>query len=108
MSAVAQSSGLAERERSRAAEMTIGKVTGHISRDSWPSRVSGTDVGPLEAWQEAEPIHYPTARRGAVARFHAPTETIMLARQGGLVTCYPLSNRPQTEQQYILSQVTDE
>lgn len=102
------SDDVAARERRRAAEMTIGEVSTHVRRGSWPERAPDADVGPLEAWREATPIHYPKARRGAVARFHEPTELILLARQGGLVTCYPLSNRPRDTRRYIRNQVTEQ
>ncbi|KDE59578.1 hypothetical protein EL22_19955 [Halostagnicola sp. A56] len=93
-------------ERRRAAEMSIGRVSDHITTDTWPDRV-GTDVDLREAWRDAEPVHYPSASNACVARLYE-MEVILLARQGALMTCIPLWHRAEDEQQYIRSQVTDQ
>lgn len=96
-------------ERRRAAEMTIGEVSGHIRQETWPTRSPPhAEVGPREAWKEAEPVHYPSAKRSCVARYHPETDTLLLARQGGLVTVLRLMDRPWSERIYIRNQVTDE
>lgn len=97
----------AKRERRRAAEHSVAEITGHVE-DQWLER--RLDVGDLdleEAWREADPIHYPSAHRGAVARYHRRTDTVLLARQGGLVTCIELMDRPLEERLYVRKQVSD-
>lgn len=105
MSAVSLSPNPAS-ERQRAAEMSIGAVSAHITTETWPDRV-GIDVDLREAWQDAEPVHYPNASNACVARLYE-LEVLLLARQGALVTCIPLRHRTQNEQQYIRNQVTDQ
>ena len=98
---------IARRERRRAAEHSVGNITGHVE-ERWPDRALFDDIDLEEAWCNAEPVHYPSANRGAVARYHRRTDTVLLARQGGLVTCIELMDRPQSERIYIRNQVTDE
>ncbi|AFZ73081.1 hypothetical protein [Natronobacterium gregoryi] len=98
---------VAERERRRAADLSIGEISGHVE-DRWPNRALLDDVDVEEAWTEASPVHYPSAHRGAVARYHRRTDTVLLARQGGLVTCIELMDRPWSERIYIRNQVIDQ
>lgn len=100
-------SDVAERERRRAAEHSLGTVSGHVE-DRWPDRALLEDVDVEDAWREADPIHYPSAHRGAVARYHRRTDTVLLARQGGLVTCIELMDRPWSERIYVRNQVIDQ
>ncbi|WP_265112235.1 hypothetical protein [Halosolutus halophilus] len=97
---------VAEHERRRAAEVSIGEITDHVE-DRWSDRALLDDVDVQEAWQEAAPIHYPSAYRGAVARYHRRTDTVLLARQGGLVTCIELMDRPWSARVYVRNQVID-
>ncbi len=85
--------------------MPIGHVSRHIRQESWPQRVPDADVEPFEAWEAAEPVHYPSAANGCVARLYRPTSTILLARQGALVTCVPLYERERWERQYVRDQI---
>ncbi|WP_137288601.1 hypothetical protein [Natronorubrum halophilum] len=101
------SDDVAARERRRATEHSLGTVSGHV-KDQWSVRALIDDVDVEEAWQEAKPIHYPSAKRGAVARYHRRTDTVLLARQGGLVTCIKLMDRPWSERIYVRNQVTEQ
>ncbi|SFS63720.1 hypothetical protein [Halostagnicola kamekurae] len=97
---------IADRERLRAAEHVVG-ATEHVE-DQWPDRALVDDVDIEQAWSEATPIHYPSARRGAVARYHRRSDTVILARQGAITTCIELMDRPWSERIYIRKQVTDQ
>ncbi|ADD05183.1 uncharacterized protein Nmag_1607 [Natrialba magadii ATCC 43099] len=96
-----------ERERQRAADHAVGEITGHVE-DQWVARSPLDDVDVEQAWQEAYPVHYPSAHRGAVARYHRRTDTVLLARMGAIVTCIELMDRPWSERIYIRNQVTDQ
>lgn len=100
---------VADRERRRAADHSLAGVTDHVE-EQWPDRaLPGFEDADLEdIWDEAHPVHYPSARRGAVARYHRRSETILLARQESLVTIIPLSNRPHNERIYIRNQVIEQ
>ena len=47
------------------------------------------------------------ARENAYARYHPPTDLILLARWGELVTCIDLNDRPHREQTYVRNQASD-
>ncbi|OVE83167.1 hypothetical protein [Natronolimnobius baerhuensis] len=99
--------GIAEYERQRAAEHSLGEITGHVE-DQWHDRALLEDIDVEEAWQEAAPVHYPSTHRGAVARYHRRNDTVLFARQGGLITCIKLMDRPWSERIYVRNQVTDQ
>ena len=107
MSATTPDSDVAARERQRAARMSIGEISNHVHNYTWPRRAGKSSAGPLEAWRAGEPVHYPGAANGVVARWHRETNTILLARMGCLVTVIPVDDRSQSERQYIRNQVTD-
>ncbi|ELY96553.1 hypothetical protein C482_15543 [Natrialba chahannaoensis JCM 10990] len=98
---------IAEHERQRAADHAVGEITGHVE-DQWVDRALLDDVDVEQAWQAAHPVHYPSAHRGAVARYPRRTDTVLIARQGGLVTCIELMDRPWSERIYVRNQVTDQ
>lgn len=84
----------------------VFQVSYHV-RVQWQDR-GDPDRDDLRAvWREADPVDYPSARNGAYARYHAPTDTVLLARQGALVTCIELSDRPRDEQRHVRTQVSD-
>ncbi|WP_276254088.1 hypothetical protein [Halomontanus rarus] len=70
---------VAQRERWWAAEMSIGNGSSHIERDTWSMWAPFADVGPSEAWAGSQPIHYPSAGNGCVARLYRRTDTVLLA-----------------------------
>ncbi|ELZ12048.1 hypothetical protein C478_10618 [Natrinema thermotolerans DSM 11552] len=83
------------------------EADGH-PRDKWAERSPKPSLNPRIAWLEAVPIDYPSMSPPAkYARFHEVTELIILANEYRLVTFIPLEDRPQDEQQYIRSQVSD-
>lgn len=107
MTAAIQPEAPAQRDRQRAREMAIGHVPDCVYR-KWARRApADCEVDVVTAWEAAEPVHYPGVANGAVARYHPPSGMLVLARQGALVSTYPLGNRPELEQYYIRSQVTD-
>lgn len=97
----------AETERMRAATMGIHGTTDH-ARERWDERAPHAEADVDEAWKQAKPVHYPSASRGAVARYHRPTDTVILARQGSIVTCIDLMDRQWSERIYIRRQVISE
>ncbi|PGF16205.1 hypothetical protein CP556_08825 [Natrinema sp. CBA1119] len=105
MSSTEISEEVAARQRRRAREMAIGEISRHIREESWPIRV-GVDADLRDVWRRAEPVYDPSAANGCVTRLDLETETLLLARQGGLVTCKPLEDRSQTDRRYIRNQVT--
>lgn len=83
-------------------------VSEHVRDDRWPLRSGQGRRNLKRVWWDAEPVDYPSARGpSTVARYHADTDLILIAENGNLTTCIPLSHRPIKEQQFILSQVTD-
>ncbi|WP_254768281.1 hypothetical protein [Salinilacihabitans rarus] len=96
------------RERYRAVEMAIGHVSDHVYR-KWARRAPAhTECDVVTAWHDGEPVHYPSAANGAVARYHRESDMLVLARMGALVSTVPLGDRPRDEQQYVRNQVTSE
>ena len=75
----------------------------------WAKRSPRPKLNAKIAWLEAIPVDYPSAKPPAeCARLHEVTEMILLAEPNGrLVTCIPLEDRPQDEQQYVRSQVSN-
>ncbi|OIB59400.1 hypothetical protein BBD46_01455 [Natrialba sp. SSL1] len=76
--------------------------------DGWDDADPTEALDVEQAWQEAYPIHYPSAHRGAVARYHRRTDTVLLARMGAIVTCIELMDRPWSERIYIRNQVSEQ
>ncbi|WP_049925383.1 hypothetical protein [Halopiger goleimassiliensis] len=96
---------VADPERRRSARMLIGHVPDCAYR-KWNDRAPAEiEIGVIEAWYDADPIHYPNAANNAVVRFDQPSKMSSLACQGALMNCYPLSNRSRVEQQYTRSQL---
>ncbi|MDJ1433961.1 hypothetical protein [Halostagnicola sp. A-GB9-2] len=103
---MASAEDVADRERRRAAEHAVGEIPDHV-QDRWPDRALIDDIDVDQAWREADPIHYPSAHLGAVARYHRRSDTVILARQGAITTCIELMDRPWSERIYIRNQVSD-
>ncbi|QLG47862.1 hypothetical protein [Natrinema halophilum] len=78
--------------------------------DRWTERSAQPKLNPRAAWLEAIPVEYPSINPPAkYARYHQETDLVLLvAGDDTLITCIPLSQRSVKEQQYVLSQVTDE
>lgn len=77
----------------------------------WRARTDPEDRpgynNPLALWEEAADVDVPHARPPAYARFHVPTETILIGRWGWLKTAVPLWHRPPTERRYVREQLED-
>lgn len=81
------------------------RVSDHV-HIRWAERSSHSRLNPRVAWLEAIPIDYPSMSPPAKhARLHEVSEMILLADDYELITCIPLTDRPQDEQQHIRDQI---
>jgi len=73
----------------------------------WEQRVSGewADQSVRTAWRVSEPVDYPRADDGGVARYHEPTGTVLIAHYGVLDTVCDLSRDAGHVQQSVREQV---
>ncbi|QLH78637.1 hypothetical protein HZS55_15665 [Halosimplex rubrum] len=78
-------------------------VSGH-ARDRWRNRTHARLDDLKTAWYEATPVEYPPAKGETYARYHAPTDTVLLARNGELVTVIELTDRPADQQEFVRDQ----
>ncbi|UHQ97923.1 hypothetical protein HYG81_18860 [Natrinema zhouii] len=85
------------------------EISAHARR-RWEKRSSQRHLDPRAAWSEAEPVHYPSLKPPSEhARYHESTDLVLLVAQDGtMTTCIPLSDRSPDEQQYVRNQVTDQ
>jgi len=77
------------------------------AQDRWRDRAERPGGNLRAVWHEATAIDYPSAYQDAYARYHHPTNLVLLARWGELVTCIDLDDRPLREQQHVFSQLED-
>lgn len=58
------------------------------------------------AWEEADPVDYPSCNSDSeYARYHEPSDMIIIGCYGMLRTTFRLSDRPSNEREYVLEQV---
>ncbi|WP_226040804.1 hypothetical protein [Natrinema sp. DC36] len=84
------------------------EVSGH-ARHRWEKRSPQPHLDLRAAWSEAESVHYPSIKPPSEhARYHTETDLVLLVAQDGtMTTCIPLSDRSPDEQQYVRNQVSD-
>ncbi|MFC6765481.1 hypothetical protein [Natrinema soli] len=85
------------------------EVSGHARR-RWETRSHQPHLDPRAAWSEAKSVHYPSLKPPSEhARYHTETDLVLLVAQDGtMTTCIPLSDRSPDEQQYVRNQVTNQ
>lgn len=77
------------------------------ARDRFEDRSDHHQTNLRAVWYDAAPVDYPSAREHTYARYHLPTDLILLARWGELVTCIDLNDRPTEEQLHVRQQVQE-
>jgi hypothetical protein len=85
------------------------EISAHARR-RWEKRSPQPNLDLREAWSEADPVHYPSLKPpGELARYHGSTDLVLIvAEDGAMTTCIPLSDRSPNEQQYVRNQVSDQ
>lgn len=63
------------------------EISTHVAEDRWPKRAPDATVGPRAAWLEAEPLDGHFDLVADEARYHAPTETVLVRLDDVITTC---------------------
>lgn len=76
--------------------------------DMWFDRSAVPWRDPRGAFDEATEVHYPSAAPENVAYYHPEGDVIFLVYDGRVRTCIALTDRPESEQRYVRSQVIEQ
>jgi len=73
----------------------------------WERRVDGewADESVRAIWRVAEPVEYSRSGSEGYARYHEPTDTVLMAEYGVLNTVIDLSTEPEHIQLHVREQV---
>lgn len=76
----------------------------HVS-EMWFDRSQAPWTDPRGAFDEAEPVHYPSAEEGSTAYYHPEGDVVFIECDDRVRTCIALSDRPESEQAYVRDQL---